>query len=263
MNPQAPNAPVQAAQAAIQGLAPNQAPTAPAVNVSMPAGFNAGGGMAPVSTAAPPASQFSAAINQMYAPQAQAAQAGLNTNAIVGKAATDVSNAYYQWQQQHQQNMLNAYQQQNATNPANFKKMPSQDGGYNFTDGGGRPITAWQYGAATGQDMSAVLKGSQNPTDQQYIKDESTLNNLSNAWYSQDKTAQDKAAQQAGFKDANDLHTTLQNQGINSPQDLWKSFMQAYPNVWGSGQGTSVGDQRTSLPGYGTSQGSPSTFIGG
>jgi hypothetical protein len=260
MNPQAP---LQGAQAAIQGLTPNQAPAAPAVNVSMPSGFTPQGSLAPVSSAAPPASQFSQAINQMYAPQVEAAKAGLNTNAIVGKAATDVSNAYYQWQQQHMQDMLNAQMQQNAQNPANFKRAPSPDGGFNFTDGSGKPITAWQYGAATGQDMSAVLKGSQNPVDQQYLKDEATLNNLSNAWYSQDPQAQTKAAQQAGFKSSDDLHKTLQAQNINTPQDLWKAFMSAYPNVWGSGTGTSVGNVRGDLPSYGGQTQTPSTFLSG
>lgn len=254
--------PTAAATQAIQGLSPSQAPAAPAVNTAMPAGFNPQGGMAPVSTAAPAPSQFSDSLNNMYAAQAQAAKAGLGTGALVGKNATDVSNLYNQWQQGHAQQILGAMQQQNATNPANFKKTTSQDGGYNFTDGAGNPITAWQYGAATGQDMSAVLKGSQNPTDQQYIKDESILNNLSNAWYSGDPSAMNKAATQAGFKSADDLHSTLQQQGINTPQDLWKSFMQAYPNVWGSGQGTSVGNQRGLSP-YSSAQQSPSTFFTG
>jgi hypothetical protein len=256
MNPQ-----VQAATQAIQGLSPSQSAPAPAVNITTPAGFNAQGGMNPVSTADPGPSQFSDSLNKMYATQAQAAMANLGIQSAVGKNATDINNLYNQYQQKHSQDILNATLQQQQQNPANFKRVPSQDGGYNFTDGAGNKITAWQYAAATGQDMSSVLKGSQNPNDQQYIKDESILNNLSNAWYSQDPLAQDKAAQQAGFKNASDLHSTLQKQGINTPQDLWKAFMNSYPNVWGQGTGTSVGGGRN-FPAYGTQQQTPSTFLG-
>lgn len=257
--------PIAAATKAIQGIGPNQAAATPSVNTAMPAGFNANGTMAPVSSAAPTTlPQTMPELNNLFNVQQASTLGRINTGAAIGQANIQANNAnnldYYNFQNQRMQALvaLNNYQQQQ--NPANYQRTQSQDGGYNFTDGTGKPITAWKYAQSTGQDVAAVLKGSKNPTDQQYIQDETNLNAISNAWASGDKSAINKAATQAGFTDEAHLQSALQQAGINNPQDLLQQFMRSYPNIWGGGQGTSVGNAR----GAGTTfnqPNAPSTFF--
>lgn len=61
------------------------------------------------------------------------------------------------------------------TDPANYTRQVSQDGGYNFYDASGKPITATDYSRATGKSMSDILSGSANPNDQQFTSDYKTL----------------------------------------------------------------------------------------
>lgn len=57
-----------------------------------------------------------------------------------------------------------------ATNPDNYKRVIADDGGYRFYDAQGREIDAMKYARDTNQRITDVLKGSENPRDQEYIR---------------------------------------------------------------------------------------------
>ncbi len=235
--------PVNAATQAIQGLSPSQAAPAPAVNVSMPAGLNALGQTA-AQAGSGGQSPFASEINKLFATQQAAVPTQLQAFSNQSNAATQASNNYYNWQAQHQKSIADLQNQAQQANPANYKRLPGQDGGYNFTDPSGQKITAGQYAAATNSDVTSVLSGSSNPVDQQYISDHKQLESMLQAYQGGSQQDLDNAAKKAGFKNADDMHTSLGKLGINGPDDLQNAFVKSYPNVWGGGQGTSVGNQR-------------------
>lgn len=246
------NPTLQAAKAAISGLTPNQAPAAPTVNTAMAPGFNSNGTLGAVSSAAPTQlSQVTPELQNLFAAQAKTAPAQLANQALAGQAATNVSNAYNALNNSYQQKIAAYYNQKQAA--ANYQQVKSPDGGFNFFDDKGQPIPAWKFAAAQGKDVTQVLAGSDNPVDQQYINDHKTMDSLMAAWQSGNVSQMDKIAQDIGFKDAKTMAGRLGDAGIKSPADLNQAFMGAYPNVWGSGQGSSVGNLRQPQT-YGTQQ---------
>lgn len=131
---------------------------------------------------------------------------------------------------------------QDAADPSKFQRIQKEDGGYQFLDGAGKEISASQYASALGISPDKVLKDSQNPIDiafqqdyqqlQKYFTDKINSKN--------DPTAAAEAqAIEDGVKKSSGGKINLAN--LNH-QDVVKSFMQAYPTVFGL---TTTGPQGT------------------
>ena len=65
-----------------------------------------------------------------------------------------------------------------SLNPKNFRMDPAEDGGYNFYDGAGNPISVYDYARATGARPEELLKDSQNPNDQKFVRDHAVVQSL-------------------------------------------------------------------------------------
>ncbi len=61
------------------------------------------------------------------------------------------------------------------TNPENYQRTVSDDGGYNFFDPSGNPISVREYSKATGKQIDKALEGSNNPNDTKFSDEYKTL----------------------------------------------------------------------------------------
>lgn len=61
------------------------------------------------------------------------------------------------------------------SDPDNFKREVSDDGGYNFFDPTGKPISVREYSKATGKQIDKALEGSNNPNDAKFTSEYKTL----------------------------------------------------------------------------------------
>lgn len=120
---------------------------------------------------------------------------------------------------------------QKLQDPKNYTFKPSPDGGLNFFDPLGKPITIGQYVKVTGDDPASILKNSNSSQDLQYVHDYNQLQDLVNSSL-QGKTAYEKQLQTLeeqypGIKDS--------LKGIPT-QQLIQAFQGHYPNVYGTTQ---------------------------
>lgn len=116
---------------------------------------------------------------------------------------------------------------QRLQDPKNYKIVSKQDGGFDYQDPAGKPITLAQYSAVTGKDPASVLKDSTNSLDIQYVNDFNNLQKLINLRINNDPKWEDFAKGLGG----DTLVKTLKD--TSNPADtLIKNFTQYYPNVY-------------------------------
>jgi hypothetical protein len=114
---------------------------------------------------------------------------------------------------------------QDQGNPAKYQKVGKADGGFNFFDGAGNPITVQQYSQTKGTTPKQVLANSDNSLDQQYIAHYKLTQDLSNAIVNNDAKARDKIYKaNPGLQQA--------TKGLTGQQIL-EQFIKAYPHVYG------------------------------
>lgn len=115
-------------------------------------------------------------------------------------------------------------QLQDAQDPNKYQKLRKSDGGFEFLDPTGKPISVSQYAQVTGMTRAQALKDSENPLDQQFVND---YNNL------QDLTTN------INNGDTAKIQTFLKNnQNIpanSKPQDLIADLVKKYPHIFGHG----------------------------
>lgn len=125
--------------------------------------------------------------------------------------------------------------------PANYKRVKNnKDGGWNFFDPEGKPISAYDYANAIGSTPAEVLKDSENPIDTGYQTDFEDLQAYFQASMTKDTD-----------KDAKDYWDAVNDEvekkrGIKlwtmKPADVIASFKKAYPTVYGTqNKGVKVG----------------------
>lgn len=123
--------------------------------------------------------------------------------------------------------------EQDMIDPAKYKQIPIEDGGFDFVAPNGQKISAYDYARITGKDLGSILKQSQNPIDigfqqdyknlQDYINNKVNSHNDSGA-ADKAKAVEDQVKQQFGI-DLAKLPT----------QDVITAFQKAYPTVFRSG----------------------------
>lgn len=131
-----------------------------------------------------------------------------------------------------QQQVAAAKAQQAAlSDPSKYTRVKAPDGGYNFYDPTGKPISAKQYADVNQTTEDKVLAGSQNPIDLAYQQDfkqlqryyTDKLNSKSDPQAAQDAANIEKQVQKA-------YGINLANQDF---QHIAQTFQQAYPTVYG------------------------------
>lgn len=127
---------------------------------------------------------------------------------------------------------------QAMNDPKNYLKVPKDDGGFDFKDPMGKPITAWQYAKVTGEDPDKVLKGSNNSRDLQMIED----------WTNMKKLGQAVAAGDSEF--VNQVYSQHPELKGTTYQDLLRKFRDSYPTFFGEGYGNKNDGQHVVDPGY-------------
>jgi hypothetical protein len=116
------------------------------------------------------------------------------TQAAIGNAKIDQANkeeqdAYAESQRKAAlaQEELAVKKRMDEVDPKNSRMEPSDDGGYNFFDGAGKAIDINTFARATGTRVNEILKDSQNPNDQKFVRDFEIVQTIANAMVNGDK----------------------------------------------------------------------------
>jgi len=72
---------------------------------------------------------------------------------------------------------------EDRADPKKYQQVKKEDGGFDFYDGAGTPITVKQYADAQGKRVADVLKGSDNSSDIAFVRDYADMEDLMNAVY--------------------------------------------------------------------------------
>lgn len=114
---------------------------------------------------------------------------------------------------------------QDSMDPSKYQKRRKDDGGFAFFSPDGKEIDIDTFAKRTGERRADILKDSENPIDQQYIHDWSTMNDITQAAYEGD----------TGTIDA--LKTKYPNvfQENITPQTMAEKLMRQYPHIYGKG----------------------------
>lgn len=114
-----------------------------------------------------------------------------------------------------------------------YQRVKKANGGFDFYDPSGNKITAADYAAAAGTEVSDVLKGSENPNDLKYMQDAADLTDYIIASTTRKTSQEAQDRWDAINKQVED------KQGIQlwtmKPDEIINKFKQAYPSVYGSG----------------------------
>lgn len=110
--------------------------------------------------------------------------------------------------------------------PSKFQRLRKDDGGFSFYDPEGKEIDIDTYSKKTGQRRVDILKDSENPIDQQFIRDFDMTDQVSQAIYQ------------------NDMETLKQYmtdypevfQSGASQQGIMEELMRKYPHIYGRGK---------------------------
>lgn len=112
--------------------------------------------------------------------------------------------------------------------PNNYTRTVAKDGGYNFFNPAGQPITVAQYSQATGKQIPESLKGSNNQNDSQFTKDYQTLLTYGHAMTG-DQAALDKfksSPEGTAFLSNKDNKNKTYAEVVNDFSNHYGSYMQ-------------------------------------
>lgn len=133
-------------------------------------------------------------------------------------------------------------------NPKNFRMEPADDGGYNFYDGKGDKISVYDYARATGARPEELLKDSNNPNDQKFVRDHAVVQSLVNAMVNQDTQAIGVLRSQYMYTDdqgnkVDPIGTMLDQYRNKTPQDMIKDFRNHWGSMYGGKSSTNQNGQ--------------------
>jgi hypothetical protein len=107
---------------------------------------------------------------------------GGKTNSSMLSGMAQQAGNDYEWQERGKQQAAAAarkkYEEEQAKK-TDVKRIPKADGGFDFVDGAGNPISAYDFALAKGTDVANVLSDSMNPDDMRLIED---YNGLKQFW---------------------------------------------------------------------------------
>lgn len=151
-----------------------------------------------------------------------------NFGDILGKPAAGVgtfANAVADRQAQEAEVARRAQIQklQDKLDPNKYQKLRKEDGGFDFLDPDGNPISVQKYSQVKGTNAAYELKDSENPFDLQYVNDYKNTRDLVTAIQNGDSdTIQ-------AFRASNgDL-------GKMTPEQLMQELIRKYPHIYGNG----------------------------
>ncbi len=176
---------------------------------------------------------------------------GLGRQVGAGVAQTGVSVANQKAQEDYAQQIKIAElkdQAQKVLDNAqgkNWQQIPKADGGYDFKDALGKPVTVAQFAQATGSDPTKLLSGSRNPLDVQHNQDFQNVDAVSKALASNDQASLQKLAIQLYGDNSKAPEEQVNVDAIKKmnqlkkikPADFYQAFMNYYPHVYGASQG--------------------------
>lgn len=113
----------------------------------------------------------------------------------------------------------------NKMDPSKYRQVRKDDGGFDFFDPEGNPISVKDFAKFTGRSVADVLAKSENPFDIQFLNDYSSTRNLVDAIQTGDQEA---------------IQGYLQNgEGIDASKttaaDLMAELAKKYPHIYGMG----------------------------
>jgi hypothetical protein len=85
---------------------------------------------------------------------------------------------------------------EDALDPGKFQRIRKADGGYDFLDGAGKPITVEDYSAAKKIDKGEALKDSRNYQDIVFLRNYNATMDLLDGYYNQDEDKVKKITKQ-------------------------------------------------------------------
>lgn len=122
-----------------------------------------------------------------------------------------------------------------AADPSNWRKVRKEDGGFDFLDGAGKKVSAWDYSKATGKNPAQVLSDSMNSKDLQFREEYERLEEVMSAVNNGDTEYFEKLNEQ--FKDDPKELAKIRNLQSMKPVDIMNRFRDHYQNVFSLGRG--------------------------
>jgi hypothetical protein len=114
-------------------------------------------------------------------------------------------------------------------NPANFQRVPAEDGGWNYFDGRGNAISVNDYAKARGERVTDALKDSQNPEDTEFLKEFNETKKLGAVMSGGSQDDLDKL-----YKENPALKERVDKLGVKTFSDYVQLFQKAYPSKFKS-----------------------------
>lgn len=131
------------------------------------------------------------------------------------------------------------------SDPNKYRQEQAPDGGYNFYDPLGNPISASQFASVRNGNPADILKNSQNPIDKAFVQDYNSLQTY--VQNKQNAKVDTKAAAAAKATEDQVMKLYGVNLAKESPAEVINTFKAAYPTVFG-GTNTGVPANSTFLP---------------
>ena len=180
---------------------------------------------------------------------------GTQSGARGGEASVQAANARqaeeYARKQQINDLSTKAQQYADSINGKNYIMAPKPDGGFDFKDPLGKPITVSEYARSVGTTPDKVLASSTNALDQQYINDLNTMQSIHGALMTNDNASLNKIGMQVWGDNTKTPEDPVNKAAIQraielkkmKPADLGQMFMGYYPHIYGPQSGSQYGVQ--------------------
>lgn len=179
----------------------------------------------------------------IYQNYATAGVVDANPEAFTGKkaayAATAEENAAKAANAAKNQQLQDEAQKiKDSIDPNKVRMAPSENGGYEFFDGNGQKIDINKFSLIVGKRPDQILADSEDPKDQQFVRDYSTMRDIASAWVNndQDTLAKYRANPANIYKDDQGvIHNKFDDfmSQYKTPADMVNGFKQFYGNYYG------------------------------
>lgn len=167
-----------------------------------------------------------------------------STNAFGGASQSvadqDEANAKLALQQEQDKADALAKAKEDMQDPSKYREELDEKGGYQFFDPAGNKIDVKQYSAVTGKHITDILKKSQNPEDQEFVRNYNNVEKIGQILQAGSKDDRDKF-----FKDNPDAQTDydlLKKKLKREPTfgDIVGTFRKGYPQYFNAKEPTQV-----------------------
>ena len=185
-------------------------------------------------------------IQQMHTPRFQAQATGQAADALGQQAAVEGQHAQEDAEIARAQETAELEDKIDAlTNPDRWEAIPIQGGGYDFRDGTGEPVTPVEYARATNQRVTDIIGDSQDPLDQEFLRDYEFVKDLGDVFARGNR--EDYEQMKEKYPEMWERSQTPED--YDTYDDLLYDFKREYPEYFGSdidagiGTGSPVGPE--------------------